>query len=1064
MAATVIVELTGDERKVLESYRKAEEADRKLRESTGKTGDAGKAASKEFTDAWLKAGSGAIAGVDKLIGELKRIGPEGAAAATAIDDHFREVGKNGKQSMQEIIDRIGTLDDAAGKAAAQAAEKIKAELAEADRSAEFRLSLESLRMLGPEGAETAKAIQRDMEQAGAASKGSFSEILAKITEMRPEAATTAARIKMEFESAAKQADFKETLAALKRLGPEGDKIATGVAKDMDRAAALSVGSIDEIIQKMHGIDTAAAQAAERIKIEIATADAQTTFDRSITQLQKINPEAAKAAFGIREKMDLADASVRFDNILEELRKVDPVAAAEAAKMRGHMLTATNDSTGAFKSFAESSIGQFTSIAGAVGLVGGALKSVNEYLEAQAKLTVSAMEKQGELAAAQQESFKNLAAYKAFERDELLQKAAPEIARRTGVSNPIVALALGEAASAGATPEQAILAAGAAAEMNRHTPDKVAAYSGGIASVMIQTGLKDPREASALLATAGPLSKVSDASKLAVSLPQALGMVSTVPNQAPGEAAREIAALYGVGTNRSVDETGLSTATFIQKLLIESMTMFTDLENKRIDARSKVDLIDRKIDQGASLEEIRSKITKKIEDIDKKIVAGKATPKDADNRTGFVKYLEEINPEGKSPEEKKKIEQQDLKLQRGKATEANVRDRLELLQFLKETEGMKDPGTISGRVEAIRNNEGMQKELIGKSGQMGEQKFQVFLTELFDANSQSSQSLRDMTRGIRSDRGYFDETVAAMKNATPQLRGETFVKSGEVSIETSQITDIEAARLAQLRTRVSKELKQADVGGFGGFVNSLLDQGLDIPLIGQTGGINLGSLSGGTFAEEAVNAIATIRTRIGTLNDGGVTPQEKIKIEQLQFAVKDITELLTEDAKSGSITSSSLTAALSEIETFQKAFSREGLVTETEFYQKLSESLTEAMTQRMQAVVTSVPLDIGNKPIAMPLDDRNVTVAAQPTGQVSQITTEYPTTGEPALVSKQIDATNRVADAIERQTASIERQTTIVESQSGILAETADNTRPSSAPPLDYNSIQTESLQQQDADE
>jgi hypothetical protein len=460
--AQVIVELTSDERRVLEAYRKAEEADKKLRESTGKTGEAGQQASKDFSQAWVQAGNGAIAGVDKLIGELKRIGPEGRIAATAVDDHFRAAGKNGKQSMQEIIDKIGSLDEEAGKAAAEAAEKIK--------------------------------------------------------------------------------------------------------------------------------------------VELAQADASTKFDNSLTELRKINPEAAKAALAVREKMELADAEVKFDNIIEELKKLDPVAAAEAAKMRAHMKTAAEDSVVGWKKFAVSSAAEIGTVIGAYAGISEGVQLVNTYLKDQEALLQKALDKQIALAKVQQESAKNLASYKAVEQSELLQQAVPEIARAAGVSDVgAITTALGSAASAGATPEEAKAAVMAAARVNQLTSDKIDEATGAAVSIMKQTGLKDPREAIALLQTAGPLSKVDDAAQVAEVLPRALGTVQTVPNQDPNEAAKQIASFFAAATNIGVDEQGTSSATFTIDFMNRMDGLFTDLENKQIDARSKIELIDRKIEKGTATE-------------------------------------------------------------------------------------------------------------------------------------------------------------------------------------------------------------------------------------------------------------------------------------------------------------------------------------------------------------------------------------------------------------------------------------------------------------------------------
>ena len=82
--AQVIVELSGDERKVLESYRKAAEADKKLRESTGATAAAGAKAANEFADNWTKGAKAVDRNIEAMLAQIRKTGPEGRKAADGI--------------------------------------------------------------------------------------------------------------------------------------------------------------------------------------------------------------------------------------------------------------------------------------------------------------------------------------------------------------------------------------------------------------------------------------------------------------------------------------------------------------------------------------------------------------------------------------------------------------------------------------------------------------------------------------------------------------------------------------------------------------------------------------------------------------------------------------------------------------------------------------------------------------------------------------------------------------------------------------------------------------------
>ena len=113
--------------------------------------------------------------------------------------------------------------------------------------------------------------------------------------MRPEAAESAEKIKTELAQAAKDSQFKETLDALSKMGKAGREIASGIETQMQAAAIASGESIDDMVERLRLMDPAAAAAAEKIKAELAAADAASKFDDTLRELQKLNPEAAKAA-------------------------------------------------------------------------------------------------------------------------------------------------------------------------------------------------------------------------------------------------------------------------------------------------------------------------------------------------------------------------------------------------------------------------------------------------------------------------------------------------------------------------------------------------------------------------------------------------------------------------------------------------------------------------------------------------------------------------------------------------------------------------------------------------
>ena len=161
--AQVIVELTGEEKSILDAYRKAESADKKLRDSAKQTGKAGDAASKEFAKGWIEGGKKSSASIDKMIRELKRTGPEGISAAKAIEKQMIQAGSHGRKSIKTIIDQIGRIDDAAAAAGQQA-------------SAQFDKMNTPVEQLGDKGEAAGQSIIASMTNASGQSVGQIGKI------------------------------------------------------------------------------------------------------------------------------------------------------------------------------------------------------------------------------------------------------------------------------------------------------------------------------------------------------------------------------------------------------------------------------------------------------------------------------------------------------------------------------------------------------------------------------------------------------------------------------------------------------------------------------------------------------------------------------------------------------------------------------------------------------------------------------------------------------------------------------------------------------------------------
>lgn len=599
--ATQVVELSGDEANLLRALDRVIAKEREQAVALERMGTSADTAGIALEGALKTVENAAKKTVDETVRQLNKLGPGGKAAAEALQAGLAEAGKGKFATVDNLLQKVASLDPAT----AEVVGRVKQHLAEADNRAAFDETLAAMRGLGGEAAVVANEIGTRLKQSDVP-EGAFDGYLAQLVALNPEAAQVAEQVRANLADADRQSAFDETLRSLRELGPEGRAIADAYSQQMVAAATDAKGGIDGIIERLKAIDPTVEEVATKIRGEIAAADKATKFDDSIRELQKINPEAAAAARKVREHMELADAQVKFDDTIAELAKVDPAAAKAAAAMKGHMKTAANESESTWTTFTDKALGNLKTIAAAyVGkeAISSAIAKVNELIEEQSRLLDHAASKQLELAKSQQEAVKNLAALTTVQQNEMLTSAVGEIASTAKVGDAAsITNALGGAISAGATQEEAISAVSAAAMLNRLTPEKIGPTSSAAVDFAKATGRSDARSNIALLTTTGTQARIEDPQILATNLAPALtSAVASVPNQDREEATREGAALFS-GLSQAVgDKQGDKSRTATIQITAELDKFFSKLEDQRIDARSKIELIDRKIAKGSDTE-------------------------------------------------------------------------------------------------------------------------------------------------------------------------------------------------------------------------------------------------------------------------------------------------------------------------------------------------------------------------------------------------------------------------------------------------------------------------------
>ena len=115
--ATQIVEVSGDERKLLQALDRMIQKERDAERALGAMGDAGASAGAGIEDALARIARANEKDMGKFLADLGRVGPEGKAAADALKTSFRADGKFGNAGVDKIIADIRKIDPEAADAA-----------------------------------------------------------------------------------------------------------------------------------------------------------------------------------------------------------------------------------------------------------------------------------------------------------------------------------------------------------------------------------------------------------------------------------------------------------------------------------------------------------------------------------------------------------------------------------------------------------------------------------------------------------------------------------------------------------------------------------------------------------------------------------------------------------------------------------------------------------------------------------------------------------------------------------------------------------------------------------
>lgn len=722
------------------------------------------------------------------------------------------------------------------------------------------------------------------------------------------------------------------------VGDTGKDSARQIEDGFEKAGESGKEAARKVNEEFVQVGTTGKDSARQIESanEAAANKGAASYNRILTELRRQGPEGRAAARAIETHLQEAGKAGRrsMSQIVDELREFDS-AAAEVAE----------GGKSAFDDFANSAITKIGGIAAGWITVQAAVGTVNDYLKTQEALIESTLQKQQALAGTQQDSLKAFAAYTKEERDYLLTEAVPEIMNAAGVKDSsAITTALGLAS--GGTPKQAVDAVMAAARQNQLAPENIAPVSAAAVSVMLKTGIEDPRAALELMRTTDSQSGIGSTQNLIANLPVAMTAVATARDQDPVEAARQIGALWAAGTLGGGDVTGAATSTFTVDLTSRMFKFFSDLESQRVEARSKLESIESQIAKGEfsqandrkerdqlaqfleatkgsfdpsklalnseqakaykAYERERIDAKDKIDRIKERIDRGTATDKDRFELQEAEAMLADRTSfwEEQRAKAQKKLETLDHKISTSSTFEKEKVERDRLRSLIPVLESTTDPGTIFGRIEALQQSPELRQQFVGEG--FGNANYTVFLQELLTAGTDTAEAIRDSFDVVQADAEGFERQIQEQRTATTQLRITTAVTGAEAAIEAASVFNDESGTLGAIRKITAEAQAAANPGGFAGFMTSLFENPY-IPMVGPVG-VERGTLGGTDAANEAVSAIQLLQQNRHSFAIGGIDESEAPKVAALNSAIERIEEMIGGQVASGVLSPASLQSA------------------------------------------------------------------------------------------------------------------------------------------------------------
>ncbi|QDV84998.1 hypothetical protein [Planctomycetes bacterium TBK1r] len=886
--AQLIVELTSDEERLLNGFRKAQAADEELRAGLKKTGVEVDAMGKEMVDAMLKAGNATAATTDKILKQLRGIGPQGKKL-------FGELSQHGKQSVDDILKKLDAVDQ---KLAAQARE-ILAEWAKTDKADKFEKTRAQLESLGGDfkilGAEIKKATEIPEDRIGEAKR-----LVAELNRIDPNAAKAIARAMEQAKKHVEKSRLDQFVSQLAGGTKQARELAKVLGVDMKESSLAAEGGIEGIAQKIIALRPELKRSVNRWKRDMAEAAkfGEGKYEQALNALRAGDPVSKQVADKIKTHLVSSGKIVErtFKDMIKPLEQIDPRLAAEARKWHKHLQDHEKKSNSAFRQASSFAVTEIASIAAAYVGVQEAVQFVTQAMQEQQDVLKKSADEQRTLAAAQQEALKNLATVNQSDRTDLLQNLVPDTAIAAAFPDLVnLTKAIGDTRSAGASVDQIKQILPVAAKLTALTPEFVDETSTALADSIRATGNQNVKEVASQLLLAGSDARIVDPSKLFRNLPPVqVAAANSVSDALRAESALQATAAFTAVTRAGADSQGDASQTAQIQIQARLRSFFQDLGKDATEATAELaklkkadpltavqrhtfnKLSQNEADKAKNDREI-ARLQSEIDSIESKLDAG-----DLDAETRRVLGIQKRDL-GRELSRVRRVEFSDDDAAQLQGLRDRIGDKDRAYQEkIAELEGTIAAASIKGyrggrpelffdQLKVLQQNPVLREAFL--KDKFGEQRFRS-ATEQFVTGGQAYDDAIAAYENLRRHRGstaLLDDKLRELRFGTPQLEQAYLQRQAETGQALQFSYDAIGAQQGAFREQLADTLKETRSSGLLKSLQQSFEE------IGIRNGV---LLSGSEGSEEVFSGIFRLAERSRDLRAGGITPAEAPRVRRV----------------------------------------------------------------------------------------------------------------------------------------------------------------------------------------